>query len=116
MSCTELHIGKIKKLDLQNRSIEEWAEEISKVVGIGLEESYCDSYEELIKNELYDKYIIVKDEVYEVIEDEELEDGEISTLTPEENDIFSFTMRFYNGGTYLTEMLEDAIKQYNNGR
>jgi hypothetical protein len=42
-------------------------------------------------------------------------DGEddINNLTENEDGTISFVTRFYNGGTCLTEMLEDGLKELN---
>lgn len=115
MSYTESHVGKIKKVDLEGLTIEEWAKEVATAYGMEFKE-YYDSYKELVLDELYSRYIIVEEEVYEIIEDREFTEEDISELTPEGDGVFSFVMQFYNGGTCLTEMLEDAIKQHNCGK
>ena len=49
--------------------------------------------------------------LWEIIEDNEEEDTEdISILTPNNDGTYSYIMQFYNGGTCLSEMLEDGIK------
>ena len=115
MSYTESHVGKIKKVDLEGLTIEEWAKEVATAYGMEFKD-YYDSYKELVLDELYCRYIVVEEDVYEIIEDHEFDEREISVLTPEGDGIFSFTMQFYNGGTCLTEMLEDAIKIHNSGK
>lgn len=115
MSCTESHVGKIKKVDLEGLTIEEWAKEVATAYGMEFKE-YYDSYKELVLDELYFRYIVVEEEIYEIIEDHEFTEEDISELTPEGDGVFSFVMQFYNGGTCLTEMLEDAIKQHNRGK
>lgn len=114
MSCTETHIGKVRKIDLQGKSIEDWAQNIAEELGYELGDFY-DSYKELVFDELYFRYVFVGDEVYEIIEDKEISEEDIEILTPEGNNTYSFTMQFYNGGTCLNEMLENAIKRAKNG-
>lgn len=46
MSEMERHIGKIRKVDLVNYTIEEWCEKKCKSIGIGLDECYK-SYEDI---------------------------------------------------------------------
>lgn len=115
MSYTESHVGKIKKVDLEGLSVEDWAKEVANSYGMELTK-YYDSYTELVLDELHFRYILVEEEVYEIIEDREFTEEDISELTPEGDGVFSFVMQFYNGGTCLTEMLTDAVKQHNRGR
>ena len=114
MSYTETHIGKVKKIDLQGKSIEDWAQAVAEELGCELEDFY-DFYKELVFDELYFKYVFVDDEIYEIVEDTEISEEDVEILIPEGNDTYSFTMQFYNGGTCLNEMLENAIRKAKNG-
>ena len=50
-------------------------------------------------------------EIWEAIEHQELEDDDIYQLTPNSDGTISFTMRFYNGGTCLSECIEEGLEQ-----
>ena len=49
MSEMERHIGKIRKVDLGNYTIEEWCEKKCKSIGIGLDECYKSYKEALLR-------------------------------------------------------------------
>lgn len=107
----ERHIGKIKKVDLDNYTIEGWCEKKCKSIGLCLGE-YNKSYKNALLSEPYPAIVIeVDDTLWEIIEDKEEEDTEdISILIPNNDGTYSYIMQFYNGGTCLSEMLEDEIK------
>lgn len=111
MSEMERHIGKIKKVDLDNYTIEGWCEKKCKSIGLGLGE-YYKSYKEALLSEPYPAIVIeVDDTLWEIIEDKEEEDTEdVSILIPNNDGTYNYIMQFYNGGTCLSEMLEDGIK------
>ena len=112
MSEMERHIGKIRKVDLGNYTIEEWCEKKCKSIGIGLDECYK-SYKEALLTDPYPSIVIEVDStLWEIIEDNEEENTEdISILTPNNDGTYSYIMQFYNGGACLSEMLEDGIKK-----
>lgn len=111
MSEMERHIGKIKKVDLNNYTVEGWCEQKCKTLKIELG-AYYKTYKEALLNDPYPAIMIeVNDVLWEVIEDKEEEDTQdISILTPNNDGTYSYIMQFYNGGTCLNEMLEDSIK------
>lgn len=111
MSGMERHIGKIKKVDLNNYTVEGWCEQKYKTLKIELG-AYYRTYKEALLNDPYPAIVIeVNDVLWEIIEDKEEEDTQdISILTPNNDGTYSYIMQFYNGGTCLNEMLEDSIK------
>ena len=59
-------------------------------------------------------YVLGADgKVYEIIEDNCLDDCEGTIITDIGNGEFTFVSNFYNGGTCLYECLEDALKPEN---
>lgn len=56
-----------------------------------------------------DKYIRVGDEIWEVYEHKEWEDGDIVRLKQNEDGTVDFLLRFYNGGTCLQEILQEEL-------
>lgn len=112
MSNTETHFGKIKKLDLGGLTPEQWAHAKCVAKGdAGLMHYYNNFKEQLLdEHDCYKKYIFVRDEVWEIFDHEESDgDSDISMLTPNEDGSLSFVMQFYNGGTCLSECIEDAM-------
>lgn len=110
MSKIERHTGKIKKVDLNNYTVEGWCERKCKELGIELD-TYYKTYKEALLNDPYPAIVIeLDDELWEVIEDKEEEASEdISILIPNSDGTYSYIMQFHNGGTCLNEMLEDGI-------
>lgn len=110
MSEIERHVGKVKKVNLNNYTIEGWCEQKCKALGIKLN-TYYETYEETLLNYYPAIVFEVNGVLWEIIEDNKEEDVEhISFLTPNNDGTYSYIMQFYNGGTCLNEMLEDSIK------
>ncbi len=114
MSQTETHFGKLHKVEIENQTLEQWCE--SKCKEIGEEElaSYFDSWQEQMSNcrEYYEKYFFVDGEVWEAVEHIESEDGvDIDVMIPNKDGTITFVQQFYNGGTCLSECIEDGIKR-----
>lgn len=64
----------------------------------------------------YEKYLCVKDtQVWEILEVEDLEEEDsFCRLHDNKDGTYSFHTRYYNGGTCMSEMLEDEIKTLKN--
>lgn len=59
-----------------------------------------------------EKVVKVHGECWEIIEDSQEEDYEdLSIMMPNSDGTFDYIMQFYNGGTCLSEMLENKIKE-----
>lgn len=115
MSEVVRHIGKIRKADLQGMSTEDWCKKKCEELNIE-KEIWNDTYEDALLNEPYPaKVVKVDDEFWEIVEYREEEDYEsLSIMHPNEDGTFDFVMQFYNGGTCLSEMIEEGIKKINN--
>ena len=119
MSQTEHHIGKLRKVVInEGYSVEDWCREKCQDLGVPsmLPELY-DSWEETLKYHLnlYEKYFFVNGEIWEAFDHIELDaDDDIYQLTPNEDGTLSFTMRFYNGGTHLSECIEEELEKLKN--
>jgi hypothetical protein len=114
MSQTETHFGKLRKVEIENQTLEQWCEIKCKEVGIEKIESYHDSWNEQMRDcrEYYNKYFFVDGEVWEAVEHIESEDGEnIDVMIPNTDGTITFVQQFYNGGTCLSECIEDGINR-----
>jgi hypothetical protein len=106
MSETEYHTGVIREIKLPetSKSFEsqiEWLKnEGYNFIYVDIEEEFFESEECIKINDIWYKFIQKrKEEPYnDIVEATKLENGDIS-----------FTLKFYNGGTYLGEMLEKAL-------
>lgn len=116
MSETETHIGKLRKVDLQGLTVEQWAEAKCRESGMTELSSYTNTWKEqlLDHNNNYHKYFFYEGDVYEAFEHTEIEERDVDILTKNDDGTYNFVMQFYNGGTCLSEMIEDALKRENN--
>ena len=132
MSNYEYHKGKLKKVDLSeyDNNREKYFEARCRYEFSGLSEeellaTYKDFNESKYKNrggwedywmsESYIRDVInVGDDIYEVV-DTELDDNDTQcTITEVGENEYVYYTSFYNGGTWLNEMLEDGMKEYLN--
>lgn len=111
MSEMELHIGTIKEVDMQGLTIEEWCkkecENSFEITHLGIFNCYYDFLMSLTNHR---KYIVLNDKIYR-IDDKEYEDDYIYEMYPNEDGSYSYVMRFYNGGTCLSECLEEKLNE-----
>jgi hypothetical protein len=116
MSDVEFHSGKLKKIvRSEDQSLDEQCKLICIDAGITELSSYNNDWIDCLKDgKLGRKYFIYDDILYEFIEHEESSDNEyFMKLYPNEDGTISFIGSFYNGGTYLGEMLEEAFDKLN---
>ena len=114
MSHTETHIGKLRKVDLQGKTRDEWCQE--KCLELGKTEiaSYNHSWEEQFRDESYQKYFFANGEIWEAFDHISKDDSDdIYEITPNSDGTVSFVMQFYNGGTCLTECIEEGLDKLN---
>lgn len=102
--------GRLVPVDLGDLTIEEKAKELAN--GVELED-YYDSYLERLTDEESDsKRYLYHDKTRRLFLIEDLELRQSSTFVDvkaEENGSYTFNTQFYNGGTYLEEMLNDGL-------
>ena len=70
--------------------------------------------EMLYEPDLYEKYFYVNEKLYTVLDLEEVDPyDDIQILKEDPRDGNWFEMKYYNGGTCLSEMIEEAIEKLN---
>ncbi len=114
MSQTELHIGKLRKIELkQNQSLEDFCKNKFETLRLIKELPITkDSWVEYFKDEFYEKYFVINNVIWEIFDHEEKDDSDdIYELKPNEDGTLSFIMKFYNGGTCLSECIEEELKK-----
>ena len=111
MSEMEFHFGKLKKVDLNGKTIEEFCEEKCKKNNYTLSR-WENNYTELLLSIEHGKYHLVDNELYEIISDNYSDDPYISHLTKNADGTFDYIFSFYNGGTCFSEMVKDAITEF----
>ena len=110
MSQNEFHTGRLVPVDLEGKTVEEFAEEICRSSGISEISSYHDTWLEEFRYELaYEKYFIVDGEIYEMIEHSDSDEEYFVHMRRNEDGSISFSAQFYNGGTCLSEVIEDSV-------
>lgn len=109
MSDYESHSGKVRLLYLNPG--ETFEEQCLRLwLASGKEEKDYSKGE--LFSEFGEDYLKVGEQIWEILEHEDLGDEDMFCRLQDNGDgSFSFYTRFYNGGTCLTEMIEDEIKK-----
>jgi len=113
MSYTELHIGKLRKVELKSeQSLEDFYKEKLREVGITELRSCDNDWEDCFRDKFREKYFIVNNIIWEVFDHTEKDDSDdIYDLKPNEDGTLSFIIKFYNGGTCLSECIEEELEK-----
>lgn len=112
MNEVRRHIGKIRKVELNGMTPEEWYQKECEKHGIS-NPDYCYTWKECYNDEFWPFIPVEVDgELWEIVEDREEDDTEdLSLLKKNPDGTYDYLMQFYEGETCLTEMLEEAIKR-----
>ena len=107
MSRYETHRGVLKKIDTDN--VRQYLFDLTNDNKI-LNEDY-DIDEFIYNNSLESKYIVLKNGLYEWLEHECKydEEDDFCDLTENQDKTISVHAQFYNGGTFLDEILNDGF-------
>jgi hypothetical protein len=112
MSETETHFGKLRKVVLnEGYTVEDWCREKCEDAGYDEIASYNESWVEQFRDTFHEKYFIVDDEIWEAVEHIENGDSDIDVMLPNEDGTITFVHQFYNGGTCLSEVIEEGIQK-----
>lgn len=110
MSEQQSKRGKFKKVDLQGKTIEEWCKQQCLTTG-RTNKHNDETWKEFYFDICWDKFFIVEDELYEIIEVEDLDSCYYVQVDKQDNDIYSFYATYYDGGTCLQECLEEGLEE-----
>lgn len=110
MSEQKTITGKLKEVDLQGKTAEEWAKEYCKVhYNIENLEQWVESWIQQLMDKT-DVFIHVKGHIFEILEFEDISYEDYCVISRQPNDgTYTFCTSFYNGGTHLCEMLEETL-------
>lgn len=109
MSEQQTKRGKFKQIDLQGKTIEEWCEKQCKKEG--KTKKWADeTWKEFFFDMYWDEYFIVNDELYHILEVEDIDSCYYVQVDKQDDDTYSFYATYYDGGTCLTECLEEGIE------
>lgn len=114
MSDQRTYKGKFQKVVFTEDTTEQFAENyVKRIKGEDYQlPSWVDSWLECLTNK-YDEFFVINGELYKMLEKEDLEYPDFCVINKNDNDTYSFITSFYDGGTYLEEMLEDEFKRIN---
>ena len=110
MSDYETHYGTLKKIDLEGLTLEEKCKELCDQHSVKLNDFGCTSYVSLLRDRLYDWYVILKGVLYSIT-DHTIDNDYYCILNENEDGSYNYYAHFYNGGTYLEECLEDELNK-----
>ena len=112
MSYTETHVGKLRKVET-GPNIEDWCQAYCHTEGYHELESYHENWTEQFREHFYDKFLVTENTVYEIFDHIETDDGSIYHMQENPDGTYTFVMQFYNGGTCLSECLEEGLEKVN---
>lgn len=115
MSEYETHIGKIKKVDLSNISIEDFCKAACNDRNITKLESYYDSWQECFMDRCDREYVIVNDSIYKIISDKNCSDDDIFEAHENYEGQIEYCLSYYNGGCSFSEAIETALERMEDG-
>ena len=119
MSEMELHTGKVKAVEVfEGETVDDVWLRLATEHGF-IPENPLEDFRSDFGEYLYEKlgpgyvnrYVQVKDVIYEVIEDEEHEPYGFTRATKQPDGTISYILYWYNGGAGFGEVLEDTIKE-----
>lgn len=112
MSDYETHYGKLRKVDLQGKTIEEFFEQKCKEEGIERDEqedNWEDNYQSETDN--YYKYTRIGNDVWELFDHFKSENLDHANLINNNDGTYTLSTTFYNGGTCLSEIIEEELSK-----
>jgi len=111
MSNYETHVGKIKLFPRENEELDK--EYLKRALENFKEEIWdrVDSIEQYIEeDDIYEEVFYVNDKLYLNVEHKALDEDDCELEGDDENG-YRYYFNFYNGGTCLTEMIEESLKR-----
>ena len=113
MSTTEVHSGKLKKIELGEKSLEDFSKEVCESKGIMQIPAYNSNWLSTMIDSIEGKYFCHNGTLYEFVDHVESDDEEyFMKLNKNPDGTIGFFGQFYNGGTCLEEMLEEAFDEF----
>jgi hypothetical protein len=111
MSEQRTYIGKLWELDLDNKTPEEYAEQHMRNIGKTELPMYHDNWLEYLIDYEDDKFIKINGKLYKLSVGNNIDDSCFCVIHKESDGSFSFATSFYDGGTYLQEVLENEFER-----
>ena len=113
MSETVRYKGKIKLIERKtNETLEEQCERILREHNYDELKDFYDSWEEMFGEEMYEKYVIHNDKIYEVLEQNCKDtDYDIFEAHKNEDGTIGYEVMYYNGGCSFDEAIGYALDE-----
>lgn len=115
MSETVHYVGKLQIVEkLENETLEEICKRILNKHNYFDLKSYFDSWQEMLYDELYEKYVVVNDNVFEVLT--KIDKGneyDIFNIEVNNDKTYNYEVMYYNGGCGFNEAIEEAFNKLN---
>lgn len=114
MSQTETIRGKIKKIDrADGESLNVACLRVIVAAELNTDlPDYYEDYVEYLRVEI-DTHFVYNDELYEIVEEEDLGDDDIFEATQNPDGTINFLVQYYNGGCGFHEAIEHALNKLN---
>ena len=110
MSRTEHRKGKLRKIGNKGVTLEDTCKTLHEQITNEPLEKYYKDYTEYMSD--CDEYVVANGSLYQILEDCEIdEDSDIAEASVFNDGIIEYEVRFYNGGTSFSEMIEEAIEK-----
>ena len=114
MSDYEMHQGKIKKVETDLSSEDFAKQEFIRLTGKDTIPNYYDNFIEALRDES-EEFYFVNSKIYRIENNELDDDSNIFQYKELEDTAIEYTLRFYNGGTCLSEQIEEIINKVDKG-
>ena len=109
MSETIFQEGRIREVVIEQKTFKDKIEQISKNYEIPVEDLVDDINDEWID---HDMFVFVDNKVFEILEDNQIdENDDICEVKEIDKNEYSFRLRYYNGGTSMSEMLKEGLNK-----
>lgn len=115
MSETVHYKGKIQLVPkLENETLEDVCKRIMNEYDCFELDSYCNTWREFMADELYERYVVINDDVYEVTDKKYFSDEyDIFKAHKVSDTEYEYEVMYYNGGCSFEEAIEEAFNQMN---
>lgn len=105
--------GKIKLVEkLPNETLEEQCKRVLAEYDYHELPSYFSSWEEMLNEELYNRYVVANENIYKVIEKLDKQyHHDIFNATNNKDGTYDYEVMYYNGNCGFSEAIENALNR-----
>ena len=112
MSETEFRTGKVREVSRREKTLTKKVEALAKRENKSIEDLFP-NYDEADGGYLDStEYVYANGQLFKILEDSNIEeDGGLCEAESDDDGVITYRLRYYNGGTCFSEMLEAAVKK-----